>query len=101
MKMLRKILVLLLVVTMMVSVIPTAHAANMNIGKNKAHVQNNLKVRFADVAGAEEEKEELSSDTTNKNKKRNNSFTEEALIEAWKSYTESLSGEKLLCQHIL
>ncbi len=30
-----------------------------NIGKNKAHVQNNLKVRFSDVAGAEEEKEEL------------------------------------------
>lgn len=33
MKMLRKILVLLLVVTMMVSVIPTANAATMNIGK--------------------------------------------------------------------
>ncbi len=33
--------------------------ANMNIGKNKAHVQNNLRVRFSDVAGAEEEKEEL------------------------------------------
>ncbi len=33
--------------------------AAMNMGKNKAHVQNNLKVRFADVAGAEEEKEEL------------------------------------------
>ena len=33
--------------------------AAMNIGKNKAQVQNNLKVRFADVAGAEEEKEEL------------------------------------------
>lgn len=31
----------------------------MNVGKTKAHVQNNLKVRFADVAGAEEEKEEL------------------------------------------
>ena len=31
----------------------------MSIGKTKAHVQNNLKVRFADVAGAEEEKEEL------------------------------------------
>ena len=31
----------------------------MNIGKSKAHVQNNLKVRFSDVAGAEEEKEEL------------------------------------------
>ena len=31
----------------------------MNIGKSKAHVQSNLKVRFADVAGAEEEKEEL------------------------------------------
>ena len=34
-------------------------AKTMNIGKTKAHVQNNLKVRFADVAGAEEEKEEL------------------------------------------
>ena len=33
--------------------------AAMNIGKNKAQVQNNLKVRFSDVAGAEEEKEEL------------------------------------------
>ena len=31
----------------------------MNVGKTKAHVQNNLKVRFADVAGAEEEMEEL------------------------------------------
>ena len=31
----------------------------MNIGKSKAQMQNNLKVRFADVAGAEEEKEEL------------------------------------------
>ena len=35
------------------------NAKTMNIGKTKAHVQNNLKVRFADVAGAEEEKEEL------------------------------------------
>ncbi len=33
--------------------------ANMSINKSKAHVQNNLKVRFSDVAGAEEEKEEL------------------------------------------
>ncbi len=31
----------------------------MNVGKTKAHVQNNMKVRFSDVAGAEEEKEEL------------------------------------------
>ncbi len=36
-----------------------ANNAAMNIGKNKAHVQSNLKVRFSDVAGAEEEKEEL------------------------------------------
>ena len=33
--------------------------SNMNIGKSKAQMQNNLKVRFSDVAGAEEEKEEL------------------------------------------
>ncbi len=31
----------------------------MGMNKSKAHVQNNLKVRFSDVAGAEEEKEEL------------------------------------------
>ncbi len=31
----------------------------MSIGKTKAQVQSNLKVRFSDVAGAEEEKEEL------------------------------------------
>lgn len=34
-------------------------SAAMNIGKSKAHMQSNLKVRFSDVAGAEEEKEEL------------------------------------------
>ncbi|MBR2646001.1 MAG: ATP-dependent zinc metalloprotease FtsH [Clostridia bacterium] len=32
---------------------------SMSLGKNKTQVQNNLKVRFSDVAGAEEEKEEL------------------------------------------
>ena len=31
----------------------------MNVGKTKAHAQTNPKVRFSDVAGAEEEKEEL------------------------------------------
>ena len=36
----------------------SANAA-MSMSKNKTHVQNNLKVRFSDVAGAEEEKEEL------------------------------------------
>ena len=36
-----------------------ANQANMSISKNKAQVQSNLKVRFSDVAGAEEEKEEL------------------------------------------
>ena len=33
--------------------------ANMNLGKAKTQVQNNTRVRFSDVAGAEEEKEEL------------------------------------------
>ena len=32
---------------------------NMNMSKSKTQVQSNLKVRFSDVAGAEEEKEEL------------------------------------------
>ena len=36
-----------------------AGGPNMSMQKSKAHVQNNLKVRFSDVAGAEEEKEEL------------------------------------------
>ena len=36
-----------------------AGGPNMNMNKSKTQVQNNLKVRFSDVAGAEEEKEEL------------------------------------------
>ena len=36
-----------------------ANGASMSIGKTKAQMQSNLKVRFSDVAGAEEEKEEL------------------------------------------
>ena len=36
-----------------------AGTANMNLNKTKANVQNNMRVRFSDVAGAEEEKEEL------------------------------------------
>ena len=36
-----------------------ANNAAMSIGKSKAQMQSNLKVRFSDVAGAEEEKEEL------------------------------------------
>ena len=32
---------------------------SMGMNKSKTHVQSNLKVRFSDVAGAEEEKEEL------------------------------------------
>ena len=36
-----------------------ANPSSMNIGKSKAQMQSNLKVRFSDVAGAEEEKEEL------------------------------------------
>ncbi len=36
-----------------------ANSAAMSIGKSKAQMQSNLKVRFSDVAGAEEEKEEL------------------------------------------
>jgi cell division protease FtsH len=36
-----------------------ANSSAMNFGKTKARVNQNIKVRFTDVAGAEEEKEEL------------------------------------------
>ncbi|MBQ7323811.1 MAG: ATP-dependent zinc metalloprotease FtsH [Clostridia bacterium] len=36
-----------------------ANGSAMSISKSKAQMQSNLKVRFSDVAGAEEEKEEL------------------------------------------
>lgn len=42
----------------------------------------------------QDEKEELSIEESND--KRNKSFSEEALIDAWKSYAESLTDEKLL-----
>ena len=53
---------IVLVGIMFWSIMRSASGANnaaMSIGKTKANVQNNLKVRFSDVAGAEEEKEEL------------------------------------------
>ncbi len=56
------IISLVLVALMFWLIMRSASGANnaaMNIGKNKAHVQNNPTVRFSDVAGAEEEKEEL------------------------------------------
>lgn len=36
-----------------------ANKQAMNFGKSRANVQGNIKIRFTDVAGAEEEKEEL------------------------------------------
>ena len=53
------IAVLALVFWFMMRSASGAGQVNMSINKNKAQVQNNLKVRFSDVAGAEEEKEEL------------------------------------------
>ena len=49
---------IVLVVTLMKK-IGQQNNQNINFGKSKARVNENVKVRFTDVAGAEEEKEEL------------------------------------------
>jgi len=53
------VVVLAIVFWRMMRSIAGGNAKTMNIGKTKAHMQNKPNVRFADVAGAEEEKEEL------------------------------------------
>ncbi|MBR2903899.1 MAG: ATP-dependent zinc metalloprotease FtsH [Clostridia bacterium] len=53
------VVVLAIVFWLMMRSIAGGNAKTMNIGKTKAHMQNKPNVRFADVAGAEEEKEEL------------------------------------------
>ncbi len=53
-------LVLLVVLMIfMFKAMGNANKTTMDFGKTKTNMQNQLKVRFADVAGAEEEKEEL------------------------------------------
>lgn len=56
------ILGLVVIVIIAVSIFRSMGGANrqaMNFSKSRANVQGNIKVRFTDVAGAEEEKEEL------------------------------------------
>lgn len=56
------VLALILLVVLMVFMfraMSNSTRTTMDFGKTKANMQNQLKVRFSDVAGAEEEKEEL------------------------------------------
>ncbi|MCH5155929.1 MAG: ATP-dependent zinc metalloprotease FtsH [Clostridiales bacterium] len=56
------VLALILLVVLMVFMfraMSNTTRSTMDFGKTKANMQNQLKVRFSDVAGAEEEKEEL------------------------------------------
>lgn len=53
-------LILLVVLTVfMFKAMSSSSRQTLDFGKTKANMQNQLKVRFSDVAGAEEEKEEL------------------------------------------
>ena len=49
----------IVVVVVLMRKISQQNNQNINFGKSKARVNENVKVRFTDVAGAEEEKEEL------------------------------------------
>lgn len=51
--------VAIVVVVVLMRKISQQNNQNINFGKSKARVNENVKVRFTDVAGAEEEKEEL------------------------------------------
>lgn len=48
------------------------------------------------ITTVEEDKEEVDSPKQDNNNKRKNTFTEEALIDAWEIYTENLEEEKWL-----
>lgn len=53
------LLMLVVLMVFMFRAMSNSTKSTMDFGKTKANMQNQLKVRFADVAGAEEEKEEL------------------------------------------
>ncbi len=53
------IIVILLIGFMVYRMIASSNKGTMAFGKSRARVGENIKVRFSDVAGAEEEKEEL------------------------------------------
>ena len=48
------------------------------------------------ISSIDEEQEETTEPTVDENDRKRENFTEEALIDAWKSYTETLKEEKLL-----
>ncbi len=53
------IIVILLIGFMVYKMLASSNKGTMSFGKSRARVGENIKVRFSDVAGAEEEKEEL------------------------------------------
>lgn len=53
------LLMLVVLMIFMFRAMSNSTKSTMDFGKTKANMQNQLKVRFSDVAGAEEEKEEL------------------------------------------
>ncbi len=53
------LILLVVLMVMMFKAMSNSNRQTMDFGKTKANMQNQLKVRFSDVAGAEEEKEEL------------------------------------------
>ncbi|MCH5164965.1 MAG: ATP-dependent zinc metalloprotease FtsH [Clostridiales bacterium] len=53
------LLLLVILMVFMFRAMSNSTRSTMDFGKTKANAQNQLKVRFSDVAGAEEEKEEL------------------------------------------
>ncbi len=53
------LILLIVLMVLMFKAMSNSNKSTMDFGKTKANMQNQLKVRFSDVAGAEEEKEEL------------------------------------------
>lgn len=53
------VIALLIFAFYMIRAIMSANSKNMSFGKTRAHVAQNVKVKFSDVAGIDEEKEEL------------------------------------------
>lgn len=53
------LILLVVLMVFMFKAMSNSTKSTMDFGKTKANMQNQLKVRFSDVAGAEEEKEEL------------------------------------------
>ena len=94
------LLMLVVLMIFMFRAMSNSTKSTMDFGKTKANMQNQLKVRFSDVAGAEEEKEELKEIVEFlKNPQKFTAVGARAV--SYKNLRAHETSDHIVCRHVL